>query len=288
MRTYYAGAPAQDLDRRGEDVLAARAQRHRELAQHRERGEVLITTLDEGSRTVVLIVADDVPYLVSTLNARIAGDWGGARLVVHPILRATRDDDGELRSVDELEDVRAISSGDTQTIPIVGALGETSAAESWIQVELAENLDESQAQELIEGLRPALRTVAQIDADHDDMVRWVGSVNDSLSPMHSQLDDVEPAQEFLTWLLDGCFVLMGVKEYDLREDDEGLYLSSVKGSGLGILAETEEKSGRPRRLTVQAAEHARDRQAMFVTKANTRSGLHRNCLLYTSPSPRDS
>ena len=61
---------------------AARAQRHRELAQHRERGEVLITTLDEGSRTVVLIVADDVPYLVSTLNARIAGDWGGARLVV--------------------------------------------------------------------------------------------------------------------------------------------------------------------------------------------------------------
>lgn len=276
MRTYYAGAPAQDLDRRGEDVLAARAQRHRELAQHRERGEVLITTLDEGSRTVVLIVADDVPYLVSTLNARIAGDWGGARLVVHPILRATRDDDGELRSVDELDDVRAISSGDTQTIPIVGALGETSAAESWIQVELAEHLDESQAQELIEGLRPALRTVAQIDADHDDMVRWVGSVNDSLSPMRSQLDDVESAQEFLTWLLDGRFVLMGVKEYDLREDDEGLYLSSVEGSGLGILTETEEKSGRPRRLTVQAAEHARDRQAMFVTKANTRSGLHRN------------
>lgn len=108
------------------------------------------------------------------------------------------------------------------------------------------------------------------------MVRWVGSVNDSLSPMRSQLDDVESAQEFLTWLLDGRFVLMGVKEYDLREDDEGLYLSSVKGSGLGILAETEEKSGRPRRLTVQAAEHARDRQAMFVTKANTRSGLHRN------------
>ena len=64
MRTYYAGAPAQDLDRRGEDVLAARAQRHRELAQHRERGEVLITTLDEGSRTVVLIVADVVVLLV--------------------------------------------------------------------------------------------------------------------------------------------------------------------------------------------------------------------------------
>lgn len=60
--------------------------------------------------------------------------------------------------------------------------------------------------------------------------------------MRSQLDDVESAQEFLTWLLDGRFVLMGVKEYDLREDDEGLYLSSVEGSGLGILTETEEKS----------------------------------------------
>lgn len=276
MQTYYAGAPAQDLDRRGEDVLVARAQRHRELAQRRERGETLITTVDEESRTVVLIVADDVPYLVSTLNARIAGDWGGARLVVHPILRATRDDDGQLRSVDELEDIRAISSGDTQAIPVVGGLGETSAAESWIQVELAEHLDEDRAQELIEALRPALSTVARIDADHDDMVRWVGSVNDSLSPMRSQLDDVEPAQEFLSWLLGGRFVLMGVKEYDLSEDDEGLYLSSVEGSGLGILTEPQDKAGRPRRLTVQAAEHARDRQAMFVTKANTRSGLHRN------------
>ena len=276
LQAYYGGAPAQDLEKRGEDVLIERAQRHRELARHREPGELLLTTLDEGSRTVLLIVSDDVPYLVSTLSTRIARDWGGARLVVHPILRATRDHDGELRSVGELEDVRAVSSGDTQSIPVVGGIGESSAVESWIQIELAEHLDEDAARQLCDGLRPVLADVARIQTDHDDMVRWVGSVNDSLTPLRRQIEGVEPSQEFLTWLLDGRFVLMGTKEYDLGEDSEGLYLSSVPGSGLGILAESEDDAGRPRRLTVQAAEHARDRQAIFVTKANTRSGMHRN------------
>src|SRR4029078_3957138 len=48
-------------------------------------------------------------------------------------------------------------------------------------------------------------------------------------------DDVREAVDFLAWLLRGNFVLLGAREYEIRDDA----YRCIPGSGLGILADEE-------------------------------------------------
>ncbi|WP_047692710.1 NAD-glutamate dehydrogenase domain-containing protein [Kocuria sp. ZOR0020] len=282
MRAYYAGVSPEDLASRPSESLTERANKHRRVAQTRAPGQTLIHVDREAQRAVLYVVTEDVPYVVSTINTQIAQKWGGARLVVHPILQVTRDEDGGLGSVMEVPNFAAHSSGDTQTIPAVGGLGERAAMESWVQVVLTRELDEDAAAQLISELHPVLADVAVIARDHEAMRDSVQNLVVSLDGLARRdeqdglhLGDVAAAQDFLRWMLDGNFVLMGIKEYDLNGPDEQLYLESRPDTGLGLLSESGRNPYR-RQLTQQAQEHAKDAETLFVTKANTRSELHRS------------
>ncbi|MDO5617826.1 NAD-glutamate dehydrogenase [Kocuria sp.] len=282
IQAYYASVSDEDLATRPVESLIQRADLHRRVAQQRHAGQTLIHVEREPQRSVLYVVTEDVPYVVSTINTQIAQKWGGARLVVHPILRVTRDEQGGLTSVSEVPDVTAHSSGDTQVIPAVGALGETTAVESWVQVVLTRELDQEAAHQLAQDLRPVLADVDVIARDHQAMRDAVENLVVSLDGLAQQdqrenlhLGDVAATQEFLRWMLDGNFVLMGMKEYDLNGPDEELYLVSRPDTGLGLLSESGEKPYR-RQLTQQAQEHAKDAATLFVTKANTRSDVHRS------------
>ena len=48
-------------------------------------------------------------------------------------------------------------------------------------------------------------------------------------------DEVREAVDFLAWLLRGNFVLLGAREYEIRDDA----YRCIPGSGLGILADEE-------------------------------------------------
>ncbi|MCY6855973.1 hypothetical protein OYC29_25120, partial [Escherichia coli] len=90
------------------------------------------------------MVTTDMPFLVSTLTTEIAANWGGAKLVLHPLLLAVRDAGShELTSLDEVPNISAVSSGDTTAIPITdelagaaaGGRDSSTAVESWIRME---------------------------------------------------------------------------------------------------------------------------------------------------------
>ncbi|NHU85828.1 NAD-glutamate dehydrogenase [Kocuria sp. JC486] len=282
IQAYYDNVSAEDLTSRPVESLVERARHHRALANRRAPGETLIQVEREPQRSVLYVVTDDVPFVVSTINTQIARNWGGARLVVHPILLVTRDDDGVLTSVGEVPDFAAHSSGDTQTIPAVGGLGERTAVESWVQVVLTRECDDESAQQLVETLRPVLADVALISHDQNALRAAVENLVGSLDGLADRdrsdglgLGDVTETQEFLRWILDANFVLMGFKEYDLNGPDDQLYLESRPDTGLGLLSESGEGTHRSR-LTSQAQEHAKDRETLFVTKANARSEIHRS------------
>ncbi|KAA9394241.1 NAD-glutamate dehydrogenase [Kocuria coralli] len=282
IQAYYATVSEEDLAARSQDSLVHRARHHREVAERRQPRQTIIDVDREAERSVLYVVTDDVPYVVSTINTQIAQNWGGARLVVHPILRVTRSEQGVLKSVDEVPDFAAHSSGDTQTIPTVGGLGESTAVESWVQVVLTRELEDQDGRRLAEALEPILGDVAVVARDQDAMREAVEGLAVSLDGLAGggaarALDpgEVEAARDFLRWMLDANFVLMGVKEYDLKGPDDQLYLVSRPETGLGLLVEKGDRPGR-RQLTPQAQEHAKDAETLFVTKANTRSKIHRN------------
>ena len=286
INEYYRHVPQEDLLARTEDQLRERADHHHEVGRVRAPREIAVGVRQEDSTSVVFVVTEDVPYLVSTVSAEIAAKWGGARLLIHPVLVAARDaGTHELRELQQVPDFSATSSGDTTALPSLAGFrsdgGTTHVVESWISVELSRQISDETAQELVARLSSLLEDVQRVDDDQVELKERVGRLADELDRLR-RLDLPEgghpplvgPSQEFLRWLVRGNFILMGFKEYDLEDSGDGLSLVSRPGTGLGLLVEHDRKPHR-QVLTGLGREHAREAGTLFITKANRRSSIHR-------------
>ncbi|MBX7557311.1 NAD-glutamate dehydrogenase, partial [Streptomyces sp. tea 10] len=288
LNEYYRSVPDADMVGTDQQVLTERAESHREVGRSRRTDELCIEVREDHGDTVLYMVTTDMPFLVSTLTTEIAANWGGAKLVLHPLLLAARDSEDVLRSLGEIPNISAVSSGDTTSIPITdelvgGAAGGRShtAVESWIRVELHRTLDEQARGELARHIEALVADVRRVAEDQEAMLEQTRRIADSLAPLEditfedgSRLPDVGASQEFLEWLRGGNFVFMGIKRYDLEVDGEDAVLHSRPDTGLGLLRE-QGTEGHAQKLTGLGSAHARDHQVVFVTKANRRSSIHR-------------
>ncbi|WP_312796037.1 NAD-glutamate dehydrogenase [Kocuria sp.] len=288
LNEYYRSVPDADMAGTDQQVLTERAESHREVGRSRRTDELCIEVREDHGDTVLYMVTTDMPFLVSTLTTEIAANWGGAKLVLHPLLLAARDSEDVLRSLGEVPNISAVSSGDTTSIPITdelvgGAAGGRShtAVESWIRVELHRTLDEQARGELARHIEALVADVRRVAEDQEAMLEQTRRIADSLAPLEditfddgSRLPDVGASQEFLEWLRGGNFVFMGIKRYDLEVDGEDAVLHSRPDTGLGLLRE-QGTEGHAQKLTGLGSAHARDHQVVFVTKANRRSSIHR-------------
>ncbi|MEX5277237.1 NAD-glutamate dehydrogenase [Kocuria sp. CPCC 205261] len=288
LNEYYRSVPDADMAGTDQQVLTERAESHREVGRSRRTDELCIEVREDHGDTVLYMVTTDMPFLVSTLTTEIAANWGGAKLVLHPLLLAARDSEDVLRSLGEVPNISAVSSGDTTSIPITdelvgGAAGGRShtAVESWIRMELHRSLDEQARGELARHIEALVADVRRIAEDQEAMLEQARRIADSLAPLEditfedgSRLPDVGASQEFLEWLRGGNFVFMGIKRYDLEVDGEDAVLHSRPDTGLGLLRE-QGTEGHAQKLTGLGSAHARDHQVVFVTKANRRSSIHR-------------
>ena len=90
-------------------------------------------------------------------------------------------------------------------------------------------------------------------------------------------ETVDEEKAFLTWLVDGHFTFFGYRNYNLaKEGDEDL-LRVVPGSGLGILRTADETKVSTSFATVtpEGKKLARAPELLVLTKANSRSTVHR-------------
>ena len=157
INEYYRSVPDADVAGANVQVLTERAETHREVGRVRGSDRLCIQVREDHGQTVLYMVTTDMPFLVSTLTTEIAANWGGAELVLHPLLLASRDAAShELTALERVPNISAVSSGDTTAIPLTrdlvgeaAASGDTQiAVESWIRMELHRSLDESARGEL--------------------------------------------------------------------------------------------------------------------------------------------
>ncbi|HEX6639848.1 MAG TPA: NAD-glutamate dehydrogenase domain-containing protein, partial [Thermoanaerobaculia bacterium] len=90
-------------------------------------------------------------------------------------------------------------------------------------------------------------------------------------------EEVEEAKAFLQWLDDGNFIFLGHRRYVFETRDGNDYLRPVPKTGLGILRdirpESIERGDRP--LSAEFSQYARRKDLIIITKANSRSRIHR-------------
>ncbi|MHA7292870.1 NAD-glutamate dehydrogenase [Arthrobacter sp. HLT1-21] len=283
---YYEHLAEEDAKAHTAEALEERALRHRGLAENRPSGEAAVDIFDQSDASVIMIVTDDMPFLVDSVTAELVRHQVAIRLVMHPTFIATRDrESAALHKLRRVPSTAGVSSGDTAALPNISHLiadGDVAThIESWIAVEVGRILDDTRRQEIIAGLSSILSDVRAAVEDWPAMRSKVREIAASLDtvPGSAEIPDLDQARELLTWLDAGNFTFLGFKEYDLVTDDDGQdVLRIADGNGLGLLRHP--VGGRQvQQLTSAGKAKAREKRALVITKANSRSTVHRAAYL---------
>jgi glutamate dehydrogenase len=269
LRAYYRHLVGDELA--APPRLAAVAAGHAELAARRPQGRAIVgvrtggdAVLDPGS-DVIDIVTDDMPFLVDSITMELSRHGLSARLIVHPQLRVRRTVDGAMSTVAGLVD------GARPT--------DDELAESWMHIEVA-RLGDGEAKVLADDLQRVLHDVRVAVEDSSRMRARAVSLAQALRdepagrPGADRAADTETAS-LLSWLAEGRFTFLGYREYDLEQGPDELALRAVPGTGLGLLRHDKAGPGSSGVLPPEAAALARDPERLIVTKANSRSTVHR-------------
>jgi glutamate dehydrogenase len=277
VRRYYRHVAAEDLLERDPKELLAAVVAHRELAAHRPQGSVIVrvTTADERDNgvpphSVVEVVCDDMPFLVDSVTAELSRGGRAIHHVIHPLLVVRRDVTGRLLEV--------------HPMATAAEVGPDAIVESWMRIEVDRVVDGDSERALAADLERVLRDVREAVEDWPKMQRRALQIAEEIEagpPQGLPGQEVVETTELLRWLADQHFTFLGYREYVLltEEGDPDDRLVAVPGSGLGILRADQAQSGDAGRLPRGVRSLARQRQLCVVTKANSRSTVHRPAYL---------
>jgi glutamate dehydrogenase len=273
IRQYYRRVPAEDLaDLDPLDIYGA-ALALWSFARHLEPGEAKVRVYSpefeqhgwQSSHTVVELVTDDMPFLVDSATMELSRHGVGIHLLIHPVMRVRRDPDGRLTAVLSPEE----------------AADDEARAESFIHIEIDRHSGAAELERLHERLHDVLRQVSAAVEDWPAMrERAAGLIAelDEQPPAAVDRDESKEAAALLAWMEDGHFTFLGFREYQLVTAEGEDRLRPVGGSGLGILRDPPTAKG-PTALTPRASALARDHHPLVLTKANSRSTVHRPAYL---------
>jgi glutamate dehydrogenase len=299
QRYYLHSAPEDVVDRDPVDVFGAAISHHR-LAEARPQGtanvRVHTPNVEENgwqcSHTVVEVVTDDMPFLVDSVTNALTQANRAIHVVFHPQFQVRRDVTGKL-----LEVIGPVGGPDDERLPHDVLL------ESWIHVEIDRETDRADLKEITADLRRVLSDVRESVEDWTKMRQAALSIAEELATTPPPLPEQETGEawELMRWLADDHFTFLGYREYELATETgpdgtEEDVLVAVPGTGLGILRsdplhrQTDSTqpgypghpahSGHPNspsfsRLSADARAKAREHKLLILTKANSRSTVHR-------------
>jgi glutamate dehydrogenase len=276
LRAYYRHVALEDLAQAGPRRLAAVATEQARFAAHRPQGRALVkvrrgqAAACAPARDVVDIVTDDMPFLVDSVRMELGLHGATTLMVVHPQLRVRRDVTGSLREVLGLVDGERPAHDEI--------------AESWTHIEIA-RLGQGEDAELQRDLERVLGDVRVAVEDWSRMQAKAVQLADQLAMVPdvritdgaaaSGVESPAEVEALLRWLADGHFTFLGYREYDLQDGPDGMALRAVAGTGLGILRHDREGSTAFAALPPEVRARARDPELLILTKANSRSTVHR-------------
>jgi glutamate dehydrogenase len=277
IRSYYRHIAADDLAERTDvDLYAALASQFR-LADNRPQGRANVHVFtpshadngwSAGGHSVVEIVTDDMSFLVDSVTMELSRQQREIHLVIHPQFDVVRDITGVLESVHPIKD---------ETKPPQG----TAIRESWMHIEISRLGADEDLHAIEESLQKVLREVRDSVEDWDKMRAEALEIVDDLSASPPPLDaqEIDRGRAFLQWLADDHFAFLGYREYKLEREGDDEILRAVPGTGLGILRHDQDQSKAFAKLPDAAKAKAREKNLLVLSKANSRSSVHRPAYL---------
>ena len=239
------------------------------FAQTRRPGRHKIRMFDRDHKgeadTVIEILNDDMPFLVASVLGLLNERGVEIELVLHPVLAVGRDGDGRL--IDVIDSTRKQAPG------IVN--------ESFMHIQARRITAGRQRGDLkkeISGILDDVRTVVLDWRTMTDRLKNVVDVFQS-NPPPVPVDELAESIQFLNWLIDDHFTLLGIREYAFVGGSATGEFKAVPNSGLGILrdpaVQVPGRAGKLVSITPEVREFLMQPAPLIITKANVRATVHR-------------
>jgi glutamate dehydrogenase len=212
--------------------------------------------------TALEVNVPDAPFLVDTVRAAVQGAGYTVRLLLHPIVGVERDAEGRI-------------------VRIADARG-ASGRESVMRVELERHLAREEGEALVAAVHEALHELQLAVGDFGEMLAMVERMEKAAQGAAGarSAEEVEESTEFLQWLRDGHFILLGARAYAIEDGPSGPAVHVQDGSGLGILRDDGESRFAQPTPVDKLPEFLRERliatgDLLVIGKTNRRSRVHR-------------
>ena len=232
---------------------------------HRKAGEVKIQICNptvkkngfESSYSFIDIVNDDMPFLVDSTVSYL--DKYGIKIknIIHPIYFVTRSKSGKLEEI---------------------SVNKKGKPESVIQLQIDKVTSESDVTMLQKNIEKILKTVGLVVEDWKAMIDLTQKASKQVDNAKKISKEIPEIKEFLSWIGGGNFILLGAKEFDIKEVKKGEYrLDEVKNSSLGIFR-SEYDDFRPEVLNSsfdEVCDSVENPYVIEVLKSRYRSKIHK-------------
>ncbi|HWN07344.1 MAG TPA: NAD-glutamate dehydrogenase [Steroidobacteraceae bacterium] len=265
-RCFYHGVSELDLVQRSPEDLAGAALAQLELGRVRTRGQSKVRVFNPepgrdgfaSPHTVIMVVTDDMPFLVDSLGMVCTQRGLAVHLLAHPVLSVVRDGRGLLKSV-HLDDAP-----------------QDAGPESWQMIEIDREPDASRLAAIEASIRSSLDDVR---AATSDWRRMRTKAREAAATLGGGRSDVREAKALLEWMEGDHFTFLGYREYRLRRGPRQDRLMPVPRSGLGILRPRAGHKAKTIVLSGEIREFARSTDPLIITKANSVATVHRSTYL---------
>ncbi|MEL6435773.1 MAG: NAD-glutamate dehydrogenase, partial [Pseudomonadota bacterium] len=262
-------ALAEDLSLLSPDTISALINEIAAGLTGHENGKSVIRTqaLDNGD-AIFVAINDDMPFLFDSIMGEVNEHPGQVALVVHPVASVQHDgtnfeiSDGLRRSLDAPEAVAT---------SIIGCVLHGADAATLKTIKAGAAKTAKQVRAAVRDWKPML---TRVDAAVDEL-------RDGVTP--ARKTDVEEAIAFLDWLRDDNFTFLGIREYDFSGGQARGKLQRSDTPSLGILSDPDfrilRRGDEAFTTTPQIRAFLNSRDLLIVTKANTKSNVHRRTYL---------
>jgi len=269
LRQYFAYVPYDDMQGRSPQIMGQAAVSHFDFGKVRKSGKALLRIFNpveakhgyQSQYTIVEMVNDNMPFLVDSVSAAINRQGLAIHMTIHPLFRVLRDGRGRIQKLVPLDDDRG-------------------TVESYIRFVVDREPDQHHLEILEHEISKVLSDVRLAVRDwrmmRDKMVDAAARLNHG--PKGADVAVRMETDALLQWMADDHFTFLGYREYKLRKRGERRFLTPIKGSGLGVLS-SDERGGRAVELSKEMQRHTRSKDWLIITKANSRSTIHRHSYL---------
>ncbi len=269
LKQYFAHVPVEDLVGKDEAVMARAALDHLAFGAKRRRGQALLRIFNptekehgyESKFTFIEMVNDDMPFLVDSVAAAINRHDLAVHITVHPIISVLRDAKGKLTGIAAPNSARA-------------------RRESYIRFAIDRESEPATLKILRQEISKVLADVRVAVRDWIPMKQRMLETRDLLANGPKGVDPLlrSESQALLDWMADDHFTFLGYREYKLSRRGQRFFLKAVEGTGLGVLSREDRGAGAIE-LTSEMKRLTRSKDWLILTKANSRSTVHRSAFL---------